>query len=136
MIGRELSGHTGLLEWLISRRGGRVSGFQNAVFSGLATAALSRVVAAVVSDHGDLEGLFHVAGEPISKLELLERVNRALGLGIGVEPVDEPRLDRSLDGSRFAAATGIAVPSWDSMIAGLATDPTPYDEWRGRHEAT
>ena len=136
MIGRELSGYTGLLEWLISRRGGRVSGFRNAVFSGLATAALSRVIAAVVSDHGDLEGLFHVAGEPISKLELLDRVNRALGLGIGVEPVDEPRLDRSLDGSRFAAATGIAVPSWDSMIAGLATDPTPYDEWRGRHEPT
>ncbi|HOC43089.1 MAG TPA: SDR family oxidoreductase [Thermoanaerobaculales bacterium] len=135
MIGRELSGHAGLLEWLISRRGGRVRGFRNAVFSGLATAALSRVIAALVSDHGGLEGLFHVAGAPISKLELLERVNRALGLGIAIDPVDEPRLDRSLDGSRFAAATGIAVPSWDSMIAGLAADPTPYDEWRGRHEA-
>jgi dTDP-4-dehydrorhamnose reductase len=136
MIGRELSGHAGLLEWLISQRGGRVSGFRNAVFSGLSTAALSRVIAAVVSDHPDLQGLLHMASEPISKLELLKRVNRALGLGIAIEPVDEPRLDRSLDGSRFAAATGIAAPSWDSMIAGLATDPTPYDEWRGRHEAT
>jgi len=136
MIGRELSGQLGLLEWLISRRGGRVGGFRNAVFSGLTTAALSRVIAAVVSDHDGLEGLFHVTGEAISKLKLLERINRALGLGIAIEPVDEPRLDRSLDGSRFAAATGISVPSWDSMIAGLATDPTPYDEWRRRHEAT
>jgi len=136
MIGRELAGQAGLLEWFISQRGGGVQGFRNAVFSGLTTVALARVIAALVSDHGGLEGLFHVAGTAISKLELLEKVNRALGLGITVEPVDEPRLDRSLDGRRFAAATGIVVPSWDSMIAGLATDPTPYDEWRGRHEAT
>jgi dTDP-4-dehydrorhamnose reductase len=136
IIGRELAGRAGLLEWFISQRGGRVEGFRNAVFSGLTTAALSRVIAAVVSDHGDLEGLFHVAGEAISKVELLERLNRALGLGIAIEPVDEPRLDRSLDGRRFATATSIAVPSWDSMIEGLATDPTPYDEWRRRHEAT
>ena len=136
MIGRELAGHAGLLEWFISQRGGRVQGFRNAVFSGLTTVALARVIAALVSDPGGLQGLFHVAATAISKLELLERVNRALGLGIAIEPVDEPRLDRSLDGSRFAAATGIVVPSWDRMIADLTTDPTPYDEWRRRHEIT
>lgn len=136
MIGRELAGQAGLLEWFISQRGGCVQGFRNAVFSGLTTVALARVIAALVSDHPDLEGLLHVASEPISKLKLLERANRALGLGIAIEPVDEPRLDRSLDGSKFTAATGIVVPSWDRMIAGLTTDPTPYDEWRRHHETT
>ena len=136
MIGRELAGRTGLLEWFVSRRGGRVAGFRKAVFSGLTTAALARVIGAVVSDHPDLEGLLHVASEPISKHELLLRIDRALDLGIAIDPVDEPACDRSLDGSRFAAATGIAVPSWDSMIEGLATDPTPYDAWRRHEQAT
>jgi dTDP-4-dehydrorhamnose reductase len=136
MIGRELVGRAGLLEWFISRRGAHVNGFRNAVFSGLTTSALARVIAAVVSDHSDLEGLLHVASEPISKHDLLLRMNRALNLGISVNPVAEPVCDRSLDGSRFAAATGIAVPSWDSMMEGLATDPTPYDEWRRAHEIT
>jgi dTDP-4-dehydrorhamnose reductase len=136
MIGRELAGRSGLLEWLLSQRGGRVRGYRNAVFSGLTTAALARVIGALVSDHGELEGLFHVASEPISKLDLLVRITEALDLGIEINPVDEPHCDRSLDGSRFAAATGIEVPSWDSMIAGLASDPTPYDEWRRHDEAT
>jgi len=136
MIGRELAGQAGLLEWLIAQRGGRVQGFRNAVFSGLTTVALARVIAALVSDHPDLEGLLHVASEPISKHDLLLNVNRALSLGVAVEPVAEPVCDRSLDGSRFAAATGIVVPSWDRMIAGLTMDPTPYDEWRRRHEIT
>jgi len=136
MIGRELAGESGLLEWLLSQRGGRVRGYRNAVFSGLTTAALARVIGALVSDHGELEGLFHVASEPISKHDLLVRIDRALDLGIEIDPVDEPHCDRSLDGSRFASATGIEVPSWDSMIAGLASDPTPYDEWRRHDQAT
>ena len=136
MIGRELAGESGLLEWLLSQRGGRVKGYRHAVFSGLTTVALARVIAALVSDHGGLEGLFHVASEPISKLDLLVRLNEALDLGIDIDPVREPHCDRSLDGSRFVEATGLAVPSWDSMIADLATDPTPYDVWRREHEAT
>jgi dTDP-4-dehydrorhamnose reductase len=136
MIGRELAGRTGLLEWFLAHRGGRVHGFQRAVFSGLTTAALARVIGAVVSDHPGLEGLFHVASEPISKHDLLLGIDRALELGITIDPVAEPVVDRSLDGSRFTAATGIAVPSWDSMIGSLAADSTPYDQWRGHEQAT
>ena len=136
MIGRELAGRAGLLEWFLCQRGGRVQGFRSAVFSGLTTAALARVIAALLSDHPGLEGLFHVASQPISKHDLLLRIDRALDLRIEIEPVNEPVCDRSLDGSRFASATGIMVPSWDSMIEGLARDPTPYDEWRRHHEAT
>ncbi len=37
LIGRELQSSLGLLEWLISNRGGSVKGFSRAVFSGLTT---------------------------------------------------------------------------------------------------
>ena len=136
MIGRELAGQAGLLEWFVAQRGGRVRGYERAIFSGLTTLALAGVIEEVISRHAALEGLFHVASRPISKYDLLARINDVLGLGIVIEPASEPACDRSLDGARFAAATGIAVPAWDSMIMGLKEDPTPYGEWRRAHEAT
>jgi hypothetical protein len=30
-------------------------------------------------------------------------------------------------------ATGYRIPSWEEMVAELAADPTPYDEWRLAH---
>lgn len=136
MIGREIARQAGLLEWFVAQRGGHVEGYQRAVFSGLTTIALARLIGDVVSHHAALEGLFHVASQPISKYDLLVRINDALDLGIEIEPASEPACDRSLDGARFVASTGIAVPAWDSMIMGLTEDPTPYGEWRRAHEAT
>jgi len=136
MIGRELRGEAGLLEWFLSRHHTPVNGYSRAVFSGLTTAALARLLADIVSEQPDLEGLMHVASEPISKFDLLSRINDAMGLGAEIRPVDEPAIDRSLDGSRFVAATGIRPPSWDKMIEELANDPTPYDQWRTQHGST
>ena len=136
MIGRELRGDSGLLEWFLSQHHTPVNGYTRAVFSGLTTAALARVIADIVSEHPALEGLMHVASEPITKFDLLSMVNNAMGLGAEIQPVDEPVIDRSLDGSRFVAATGIRSPSWDKMIEELANDPTPYDQWRTQHGST
>jgi dTDP-4-dehydrorhamnose reductase len=136
IIGREITKAVGLLEWFFGRQGRAVDGFTRAVFSGLTTLEFSRILAQVVSDHGDLAGLYHVASEPITKFDLLSRINHASDLGIDIEAVDEPAINRSLDGSRFVEATGIRVPSWDKMISDLATDPTPYDELRGQYGST
>ena len=136
IVGRQLSGAHGLVDWFLGHRGGAVDGYSRAVFSGLTTLELARVLAAVVSDHGDLAGLYHVASEPISKNELLSRINVEMGLGVQIKSVDRPVVDRSLIGSRFAEITGIPVPSWDKMISDLATDPTPYDELRGQYGST
>lgn len=130
IIGRELSGATGLTEWFLSNRGRSVKGYTQARFSGLTTIALSAVIAEVISRHRDLEGLYHVASDPISKYDLLHRLNAAFGAGAAIEPSDDVRIDRSLDGSRFRAATGLSIPGWDAMIAGMVADPAPYEEWR------
>ena len=133
LIGREFVGSFGLIEWFLSRRGSTLKGYRNAIFSGLTTDAFARILGRVLEDHRELEGLYHVASEPISKYDLLSKIKDAAGLDLTIEPSDEPRLDRSLDGSRFLRATGIAVPSWDAMISALAKDDTPYDTWRKRH---
>lgn len=132
IIGRELARTTGLLEWFLSKRGGSVRGYRKAVWSGLTTEALSRIVGEIIRKGSPSEGLFHVASEPVSKYGLLRRIDCALGLGIEVTPVDEPAEDRSLSSDRFAEAAGIAIPPLNGMISALRGDLERYDEWRTR----
>ena len=104
-------------------------GSARARFSGLTTLELSRVIADIVERHPDLRGVWHVAGDPISKYDLLTIVNDAFGLGTTLEPDDSFVCDRTLDASRFTNATGYRPPTWAAMVAELAADPTPYDAW-------
>jgi dTDP-4-dehydrorhamnose reductase len=129
MIGRQLFGEHSLLEWLRSRKGGEVEGFTRAVFSGLTTLELARVIAELIEMNERSpgpSGLYHVASEPISKYDLIARLNERLDLGIRVQPSDTLRCDRSLDGSRFARETGIEVSPWNEMLSRLAEDEASY----------
>jgi dTDP-4-dehydrorhamnose reductase len=130
IIGRELRSTTGLVEWMLSRRGGRIDGFTQAIFSGMTTMTLARALSDVVEHHASLSGLYHVASQRISKRDLLVRLDEAFGTGITIVPSDRVRIDRSLDGSRFAAATGLAIPDWPAMIRELAADAARYETWR------
>lgn len=132
MIGRELGSARGLVEWTLAQDGRTVRGFRRAIFSGLTTLELSRVICEVAARQRDLHGLWHIAAAPISKLDLLHLIRDAYGLNLTIEPADEPVIDRSLDGERFRAATGLIAPDWPQMIRDLANDPTPYGTW-GEH---
>jgi len=130
MIGRELAGQHGLLEWFLSNDGGRVRGFRRAVFSGFTTSVLSELICGVIAEHRSLSGMWHVAADPINKFDLLHLIRDAYGLSVDIEPDESTVCDRSLDGSRFRAATGFVAPSWDAMIDSMASDRTPYAELR------
>ena len=130
MIGRELAGAHGLLEWFLSQAGGRVRGFRRAVFSGFTTRALAEIIAEVLTRRAGMSGVWHVSAEPINKFDLLSLVREAYGLRVEIEPDETFACDRSLDGSRFRAETGLRAPSWPEMIAAMRDDPTPYEEIR------
>lgn len=130
MIGRELQGSHGLIEWFLSQQGKTVRGFKRAVFSGFTTNALAKIIGDIIADHAQLRGTWHVAAEAINKFDLLTRVREAYGLDIRVEPDETFVCDRSLNGERFRGETGIVAPSWPEMIAEMRADNTPYDELR------
>jgi dTDP-4-dehydrorhamnose reductase len=130
LIGRELRSSFGLLEWLISNRGSSVRGFSRGVFSGLTTIALAAEIALLIEEQPGLEGLWHLAAEPIDKLALLTMLDRQLELGIEIVPDDSVAIDRSLDSSRLCSATGRQPRGWDDIVEELGEDATPYDEIR------
>lgn len=133
MIGRELRGSHGLLEWFLSQKGKSVRGFRRSIFSGFTTTALSNILLNVVVPHAELSGVWHVAADSISKLDLLRLIQDVYDLDIAIEPDDLVVCDRSLDGSRFKAATGFSPPLWRAMIEEMAADQTPYEQLRRQH---
>ena len=130
IIGRELQTTNGLVEWFLSNQGGRVRGYTRAIYSGFTTLSLAEIIANVIENYPDLSGVYHVAAEPISKYDLLCLLRDAYGVQVEIEPYAEVQIDRSLDSSRFRAATDFTPPSWSDMIKAMAEDSTPYDEWR------
>ncbi|HMC22639.1 MAG TPA: SDR family oxidoreductase [Thermoanaerobaculia bacterium] len=133
IVGRELRTSSGLVEWFLSQRRGRVRGWTRAVYTGLTTLVLARVIGDILERYAPLNGVYQVASDPITKYELLCLLGDAYGAEVEIERSDEVAIDRSLDGSRFRAATGFVAPSWLDMVGEMAADPTPYDEWRHGH---
>lgn len=115
IIGHELAGAHGLVGWFLAQTG-PVRGFTRAVFSGLPTAELARVIRDHVVPRPQMHGLYHVSADPVSKYELLRLVAQAYGRDNAINPDDELVIDRSLDSSRFRQLTGYAPPPWPELV--------------------
>lgn len=115
IIGREFASSHGLVDWFLAQRG-PVRGFTQAIFSGLTTHALAEVIAQHVLPRPTLHGIWHVASQPVAKHDLLLLLRDVYGHDIEILPDEAMRIDRSLDGSRFTAATGYIAPSWPDMV--------------------
>jgi len=130
IIGRELRSASGLVEWFLSQRGRSIHGWTHAIYTGLTTIVLSNVISDVLENHVTLSGIYQVASERIDKYALLCLMRDAYRVDVTIEHFDGVQIDRSLNGSRFRAATGFVAPSWGDMVGEMAGDPTPYDHWR------
>jgi dTDP-4-dehydrorhamnose reductase len=131
IIGRELGTSTsGLIEWFISQKGRSIQGFAKAIYTGFTTRAMCELLIAVLEKRFDLSGIWHLASAPMSKYDLLSRLNGPLGLGITISRNETFESDRSLDGTRFINETGLAIPTWEEMLRELAEDARKYDAWR------
>lgn len=115
IIGHELEGSKSLVDWFLSQAI-EVRGFGKAVFSGLPTIEIARVIKEYVIPREDLTGLYHLSVDPISKLDLLNLVAQTYGKDIKIVPDDRLVIDRSLNSDRFRAATGFRPRTWPDLI--------------------
>jgi dTDP-4-dehydrorhamnose reductase len=123
IIGFELAGHLGLVSWFFRQpAGSRLSGYTQARYNGLTTGALSRAIADLLTAGQLPTGVWHVASTPISKFELLTRLNTAFGLGHTIVPDDHVRVDRTLDDAPWRQWTGTVRPDWGALVDDLLAD--------------
>lgn len=121
IIGRELSSAHSLIDWFL-RQEGAVKGYRKAVFSGLPTIEVARVIRDFVLPTRDLSGLYHLAATPISKHDLLQLVGDIYGKPIRIDADDALVIDRSLNAERLQNATGYRPPTWPDLIAAMHRD--------------
>lgn len=116
IIGHELhNGANGLVGWFLSQSHA-VKGYRRAVFSGLPTVTLAKIMRDVVVPRSNLHGLYHVSAEPIDKLTLLRLVRDAYGRQTVITPDDSVVIDRSLNSERFRSTVDYMPPSWPELI--------------------
>jgi dTDP-4-dehydrorhamnose reductase len=115
IIGPEIRGGHGLISWFLAHTG-PVGGFTRAVFSGLPSVELARVIHDYVLPRPHLRGVHHVSAAPISKYDLLCLVAKIYGRPTQIRPDDRLVIDRSLDSRRFCELTGYTPPGWPALV--------------------
>ena len=115
IIGHELDGSRSLVDWFLSQKES-VKGFSKAVFSGLPTVEIARIIKDYVIPNEKLHGVYHVSADPINKYDLLKLLANIYGHDTKVIRDVKFIIDRSLNSSRFRDITGFEPVPWDEMV--------------------
>lgn len=115
IIGHEFNGGRSLVSWFLAQQG-RVNGYRRAIFSGLPTVELARVIRDYVIPYPALHGVYHVSADPINKFDLLTLISNVYEKKIDIVIDEEFNIDRSLDSTRFRDATGYQPPKWSELV--------------------
>lgn len=115
IIGHELIGAYGLINWFLNQKN-RVEGYRKAIFSGLPTVEIARIIMEYVIPNPEMHGVYHLSSYPVNKYALLSMVADIYKKKISIEPNDEFVIDRSLDSTRFRAATGYSPEPWPELV--------------------
>lgn len=118
IIGHEINSQLSLVDWFLAQQGS-VKGYSKAIFSGLPTVELARVIRDYVLTQPNLVGLYHVSVAPIDKCSLLRLIAETYGKKIQIDDDTQVQIDRSLDSSKFRHATGYQPPSWKVLIESM-----------------
>ena len=115
IIGHELSSAHGLVNWFLGQQE-QVKGYTNAIFSGLPTIELARVIRDLIIPNTGMRGVYHISAEPISKFDLLQLIAKVYDKKIIINADDALKIDRSLNSDRFRMVAGYVPPSWPDLI--------------------
>ena len=114
-IGEELVTARGLLSWFLQQKG-RVKGFSRAIYSGLTTVEIAKVLNEFVLPNETLKGVYHLSSEPIDKYSLLKIIKNVYDKNVTIEKDSEFKINRSLNSSKFQIETGYQPLKWEESI--------------------
>lgn len=127
IVGREIENQTEFFEWIFSSKNKTVSGYKNVFYSGVTTNYLSDVVAQLITRKTKLSGLIQLASPPISKLNLIKKVNKIFALNIKINTDGSKVSNKVLSPVEFRLTSGIKTQSWDEMLSTLEKENSYYE---------
>ena len=120
-IGKELREGSELLEWFLSQKNA-VRGFKNAIYTGLTTLELGRVVEKLLLNYPGASGLYNISSEPINKFDLLRLIGEKMHRNVEIIPDETFHCDRSLNSERFRRDFNYTPPTWTNMVEELSQE--------------
>ncbi len=121
IIGHELSSSLSLIDWFLSQEG-EINGYSKAVFSGMPTCYIAKLLGEHLSDINSISGLYHLAVDSIDKRSLLENVAKIYQKKITINNQDSFVINRSLNGDKLNRTLGLRHLKWGDLIALMHQD--------------
>lgn len=115
IIGHELKSKTGLLEWFLSQTDS-CEAYGKSIFSGFTSIEISKIIRDKVLPNRSLNGVYHLASEPISKYNLLSLIKDRYGSKIKLNRNDTLSVNRSLNADLFNKDASYQPPKWVTQI--------------------
>jgi len=127
IIGHELGSAVSLVDWFLSQENS-TKGFSKAIFSGLPTCVIARLLIEKILPASDLSGTYQLSVDPIDKFTLLSLVADIYGKQIEITESTDLQIDRSLNSDRLRNALNLEIPSWKALISEM------HDDYKYRYE--
>lgn len=121
IIGHELASSSSLVDWFLSQEG-EVKGFSRAIFSGLPTHYIAKLLAERILKNPNIKGLYHLSAQPIDKFSLLSLVAKVYKKQISVLNHPDFVIDRSLESTPLRQLIDWTPPTWPSLIDSMHQD--------------
>ncbi|MFL4556176.1 dTDP-4-dehydrorhamnose reductase family protein [Yersinia kristensenii] len=121
IIGHELSSAVSLIDWFLKQQN-EVNGFSKAIFSGLPTSYIAKLLAEKILIDNSLTGLYHLSADPIDKFSLISLVSEIYGHSVKINKSEQLVIDRSLDSTKLRNAINFNPPKWRELIEFMHND--------------
>jgi dTDP-4-dehydrorhamnose reductase len=123
IIGRELDGFTGLLDWFLQQSGKTITGFANHYWNGITTQQFGRLCDQIMESPNGFPrtGIFHVFSTVITKYEMLRAFQRKYRVHCTINAEYDNKLNRTLTSSKELNRM-LRLPSFAEMLGALETE--------------
>jgi dTDP-4-dehydrorhamnose reductase len=120
IIGRELQGFTGLLEWFLQQKGKTIKGFTNHLWNGVTTKEFGKICHKIIQDREQYpeSGIFHIFSNTVSKYDMVTKFEEKYNIGCKIVADDGPKLNRTLN-TIYPFCSQLEIPSFDQMLKEL-----------------
>ncbi len=120
IIGRELYGFTGLLEWFLQQKGKTITGFSQHFWNGITTKQFGKVCDAIMSDPAAYPktGLYHIFTKPVDKFTMLKTFEQKYKIGCAINSDDQNKLNRTMS-TVHPLCEKLKIPSFEQMVGEL-----------------
>ena len=121
IIGHELTSAVSLADWFLSQ-GESTKGFSKAIFSGLPTCYIAKLLIDYILPNTEVVGLLHLSVDPIDKYTLLKLIAEQYQKKITISESQELVINRSLNSNKFRQLTQFNPPPWGTLVEFMYRD--------------